>query len=98
MDLRMVQTEARVFANPLAQRIGQEANKPDRVARGEAAAFAGTAASMVLQTVTVSIALCMHPPASPEGEAFIRASYEAALRDAVERWHKSDLRDPRIRG
>lgn len=90
MDMPMVLTEARLFATPLAQRIAAEANKkqPDEVV-----AFAGTAASLVFQTTVVCILLNQFPPGSEEGEALIRTLYEQAQRDAIERWHKSDLKE-----
>lgn len=90
MDVRMVLTEARLFATPLAQRIAEEAN---RKAPDEVGTFAGTCASLVLQTVTVSLLLQKFAPGSPAGEEMIRAIYASALEDALERWHKSDLKE-----
>lgn len=95
MDLKMVETEARLFATPLAQKIGEKANTyPNKV---EGVAFAGTCASLVFQTMTLSILIDQFEPGSAEGEAHIRTVYAEAIKDAVARWHKSDLKDQRLR-
>lgn len=95
MDMPMVLAEARAYGTKLAQDIAVEANK--KIA-DERAAFAGTCASMALQTIVTSMVITEFEPGSPEGEAAIRKTYDAVVRDAVERWHKSDLKEMRARG
>lgn len=91
MDIRMVLTEARLYSSRVAQQVADEANKKAPDERG---AFFGTAATMITQTCLTSIALQMgYKPGSPEGEAFLKSIYENALKDALERWRKADLKE-----
>lgn len=99
MDLQEILIEARTHAIKMAQNIAQEANER---APGNAGVFAGSCAALTMQNITVSTLLDVHAPGTKEGEEKIRAIYAAAADDAVERWHKSDLKErgfgPRSRG
>lgn len=86
--------EARGLSIRKAREITQEANaRPD----GMGGAFAGLAASLTLQTILVSILIEKFEPGSVDGEAELVQFYENVKKDAIERWHKPDLKDPRLR-
>lgn len=91
MDLNMIITEARFFATPLAKQIAERAN--GHYQGPAVGAFAGTCASLVTQTTIVSMLVTKYAPGSPEGEQALREFYGQAMLDAVERWHKSDLKE-----
>lgn len=89
-DLHHVEQQARFEAVRVAQRIAEEAN-----AHTHPPAFAGTCASIALQTILCSLLLDHYEPGSAEGEAELRKFYEGVVRDAVERWHRPDLKQKR---
>lgn len=95
IDRKMVETEARLFATPLSQKIGAEANKK---MPKERAAFACVAASLVLQTILISLAVTLFEIGGKDGEDWLKTSYDNALKDALERWHKPDLKERRQSG
>jgi hypothetical protein len=77
----------RPMATHLARTIVDEANNhaPD------AGLVAGLVASLVFQTVAVSILTHAFPAGSAEGERALKEMYMGSMRDAVERWHKPDI-------
>lgn len=95
MDARMVEAEARHLAFQLSKIIALEANKKAPV---EVGVFAGVAASIVLQTVIVSMLVKRFEPGSAAGEAELALFYDNAKKDALKRWHKSDLKERRAGG
>lgn len=89
-DLDHIEQQARFEAVRVAQAIAEEANK-----HTHPPAFAGTCASMVMQTIICSLLLDHYEPGSADGERELRAAYENALKDAVARWHEPDLKQKR---
>lgn len=87
--------EARPFSVKVAQFIAAEANTKTPA---EVCAFAGSAATMALQTIVISLMVSQFEPGSKPGEDYLKVVYEAALKDATERWHKSDLKEQRAAG
>lgn len=100
MDAKTILIEARTFSINLAKQIAERAN--GHYHGGDVGSFAGTAASLVFQTTMVSMLVTKFHPGSKEGEDALREFYESATKDAVERWHKSDLKErgfgPRTNG
>lgn len=98
-DHNDVLLQARRLAIPLAQQIAIEANTKSGIEVGK---FAGSCAALVLQTTVVSMLVTKFPPGSQEGQAVLEELYDNAKKDAIERWHKSDLKErgfgPRGRG
>ena len=95
VDHKMVETEARLFAVPLTQQIAAKANTK---APDEIGTFAGTCATLVAQTMLITLVIHHHEPGTAEGEKMLRSFYDSAVKDAVARWHKSDLKDHKKRG
>lgn len=81
--------EARPYGIKFASEIVSLSNSIFKIKAG---AMAGLIAALTLQNIITSITISLHPPGSKEGEAFIKLLYENAIRDAIERWHKPDLK------
>ncbi len=91
MDAKTLLIEARTFSIGLAKQIAERAN--GHYDGGDVGSFAGTASSLVMQTTIVSMMVTKFHPGSKEGEAALREFYESATKDAIDRWHKSDLKE-----
>lgn len=89
-DNSQLMLEARRLAIPLAQQIAVEANTKTGIEVGK---FAGSCAALVLQTTIVSMMVSKFQPGSADGQAILEEFYENAKKDAVERWHKNDLKE-----
>lgn len=89
MNVKEMELKARPIAIRMSQEIADIANLESE---GDRVPFCGVIAGMVLQNIIGSLALVQFKAGGPEGENFIRDSYRAVLRDALDRWQKLDLK------
>lgn len=88
-EMETLVAEMRPIATRMAQDIAELANSHPIENAG---CIAGLLSSLVIQTITTTMAINLHEPGSREGEAMIIETYEAAKQDALARWHKKDLK------
>lgn len=80
---------ARPYGTEFAKQIGECANKhfPE-----ESPAMGCMISTLAAQTVIVSVIVSMFEPGSQAGQKVIEEIYDAAKRDAIDRWHQDDLK------
>ena len=81
--------EARLQSTKMVQEIVEVANKKPG---NETGMYGALTAGLVFQTMTTYTVSNKHKPGSDSGKELIKKFYAEALKDALERWDKDDIK------